>query len=62
MPGNSRPAASLCVPCDIAVLETLRSKARVLKQDTLVLYLAVRDRRTPSYARATAGRRGNVIP
>ena len=38
----------------MTVIETLRRKARALKQDTLVLYLAVRDPRTPWYAKAVA--------
>ena len=35
-------------------LESLRRTARALKQDTLALYLAVRDPRTPWYAKAVA--------
>ena len=38
----------------VALLQTLRRKARALKQDTLALYLAVRDPRTPWYAKAVA--------
>jgi uncharacterized membrane protein YkvA (DUF1232 family) len=38
----------------MTVVEILRGKARALKQDTLTLYLAVRDPRTPWYAKAVA--------
>lgn len=38
----------------MTVLETFRRKARALKQDTLTLYLVVRDPRTPWYAKAVA--------
>jgi uncharacterized membrane protein YkvA (DUF1232 family) len=36
-------------------IELVRRRARALKQDTLALYLAVRDPRTPWYAKAVAG-------
>jgi len=36
------------------VLSHLRSRARALKRDAYALYLAVRDPRTPWYARAVA--------
>ena len=35
-------------------LQTLKTRARELKRETYVLYLAVRDPRTPWYARAIA--------
>src|SRR5215813_14226699 len=38
----------------MTLLESLRRTARELKQDTLALYLAVRDPRTPWYAKAVA--------
>ena len=38
----------------MTAIEMLRRKARVLKRDTLALYLAVRDPRTPWYAKAVA--------
>ena len=38
----------------MTLLESLRRAARALKQDTLALYLAVRDPRTPWYAKAVA--------
>src|SRR5215471_11941416 len=38
----------------MTLLESLRRTARALKQDTLALYLAVRDPRTPWYAKAVA--------
>ena len=38
----------------MTVIETLRRRARALKQDTLALWLAVRDPRTPWYAKAVA--------
>jgi uncharacterized membrane protein YkvA (DUF1232 family) len=38
----------------MSLLETLKSRARDLKRETHVLYLAVRDPRTPWYARAIA--------
>ena len=37
------------------MLTRLRSWARAMKRDTLVLYLVVRDPRTPWYAKAVAG-------
>ena len=37
------------------MLERLRARARVLKQDVYALYLAYRDPRTPWYAKAFAG-------
>lgn len=36
-------------------LRTLRERARRIKRETYVLYLACRDRRTPWYAKALAG-------
>jgi uncharacterized membrane protein YkvA (DUF1232 family) len=36
------------------LLKVLRARARVLKRDTYALYLAVRDSRTPWYAKAVA--------
>jgi uncharacterized membrane protein YkvA (DUF1232 family) len=39
----------------MSLLRTLKVRARVLKRETYVLYLAVRDPRTPWYARAVAG-------
>jgi uncharacterized membrane protein YkvA (DUF1232 family) len=39
----------------VAVVRRLKERARTLKRDTLALYLAVRDRRTPWYARLLAG-------
>jgi len=38
----------------MSLLETLKARARELKRETYVLYLAVRDPRTPWYARAIA--------
>jgi len=38
-----------------AIVESLRQRARQLKRDTLALYLACRDPRTPWYAKALAG-------
>lgn len=37
------------------ILATLRDKARALKRETMVLYFAVRDRRTPLMAKLVAG-------
>ena len=38
----------------MALLETLTTRARALKRETSVLYLAMRDPRTPWYAKAVA--------
>jgi len=38
----------------MALLETLKTRARALKRETYVLYLAARDPRTPWYAKAVA--------
>lgn len=38
-----------------AIVNQLRQRARLLKRDTLVLYLACRDPRTPWYAKVLAG-------
>jgi uncharacterized membrane protein YkvA (DUF1232 family) len=43
------------VPCRGGVLQSLKRRACILKLDTYVLYLAVRDPRTPWYAKALAG-------
>jgi uncharacterized membrane protein YkvA (DUF1232 family) len=40
---------------ELGVVARLRSAARLLKRDTLTLYLACRDPRTPWYAKAFAG-------
>jgi uncharacterized membrane protein YkvA (DUF1232 family) len=37
------------------VLQSLKARARFLKRETYALYLAVRDPRTPWYAKAVAG-------
>src|SRR5260370_36821422 len=37
------------------VVETLKGRARLLKRESYAMYLAVRDPRTPWYARAVAG-------
>ena len=42
------------VPSRGSVLQSLKKRARILKMDTYVLYLAVRDPRTPWYAKAVA--------
>ena len=39
---------------EMSVIETIQRKAHALKQDTLTLYLTIRDPRTPWYARAMA--------
>ena len=39
----------------MSVLQTLKARARLLKRETYAMYLAVRDPRTPWYARAVAG-------
>jgi uncharacterized membrane protein YkvA (DUF1232 family) len=39
----------------VPVLDSLRQRARLLKRDTMALYLACRDSRTPWYAKALAG-------
>jgi uncharacterized membrane protein YkvA (DUF1232 family) len=39
----------------MSVLEALKARARHLKRETYAMYLAVRDPRTPWYARAVAG-------
>ena len=39
----------------MTVLETWRERARGIKRDTVALYLACRDPRTPWYAKALAG-------
>ena len=36
------------------LLQSLKNRARVLKRETYALYLAVRDPRTPWYAKAVA--------
>src|SRR5438874_12532974 len=38
----------------MTLVQTLKARARELKRETYVLYLAVRDPRTPWYARAVA--------
>lgn len=38
----------------MGLVEALKTRARALKRDTYVLYLAVRDPRTPWYTRAVA--------
>ena len=42
------------VPERGGMLRALKKRARILKLDTYVLYLAVRDPRTPWYAKAVA--------
>jgi uncharacterized membrane protein YkvA (DUF1232 family) len=39
----------------MALLDTLRQRARLLKRDTYALYLAARDPRTPWYVKLVAG-------
>jgi uncharacterized membrane protein YkvA (DUF1232 family) len=39
----------------MSVLQTLKARARLLKRETYAMYLAVRDPRTPWYARLVAG-------
>jgi uncharacterized membrane protein YkvA (DUF1232 family) len=38
-----------------ALLDRLEERARLLKRDTLALYVAARDPRTPWYAKLLAG-------
>jgi len=39
----------------MTIVQTLKSRARALKRETYAMYLAVRDPRTPWYARVVAG-------
>ena len=39
----------------MTLVQTLKARARELKRETYVLYLAVKDPRTPWYAKAVAG-------
>ena len=39
----------------MTMMQTIKARARELKRETYALYLAVRDPRTPWYARALAG-------
>jgi uncharacterized membrane protein YkvA (DUF1232 family) len=39
----------------MSLLQTFKARARVLKRETYALYLAVRDPRTPWYAKVVAG-------
>lgn len=41
-------------PCSINMLEQLKSRARVLKNEAYAVYLAAKDPRTPWYAKAVA--------